>query len=261
MPIYISRVRIFAFIIPQKIGIVNKFANFKQTSDMYKKFLPATLLFAILLVLFAFYGVKTGAATTAFSLAEECKKIYLTFDDGPSTVVTNRILDILSEERVKATFFIVSDRAKTRQETLKRIADEGHTLGVHSASHEYAKIYASDEALLRDADECAEFIRETTGVTPTVYRFPGGGSTAKERQSELLRAKGYRIVGWNAVNGDEEIIGANADLLVEEAVKTSRGKNTVILLMHDSAHHKETAEALPRIISYYRAQGYVFCAY
>ena len=228
---------------------------------MYKRFLPATLLFAILLVLFACLGVKTGAATTTFSLAAERKEIYLTFDDGPSTVVTNRILDILAEERIKATFFIVSDRAKTRKETLQRIANEGHTLGVHSASHEYAKIYASDEALLRDVNECADFIRDTTGVTPTVYRFPGGGSSAKARQTELLRAKGYRVIGWNAVNGDEEIAGADADLLVEETVKTSQGKDTVILLMHDSAHHKETAEALPRIIAYYRAQGYAFCAF
>lgn len=228
---------------------------------MYRKFLPATLLFAILLVLFAFFGANTNASAAVFSLAEERKEIYLTFDDGPSTVVTNRILDVLAEEQVKATFFIVSDRAKTRQETLKRIAAEGHTLGVHSATHEYAEIYASDEALLRDVDECAQFIRNTTGVTPTVYRFPGGGSPAKERQTGLLQAKGYRVVGWNAVNGDEEIMGANADLLVEEAVKTSQGKNTVILLMHDSAHHKETAEALPRIIAYYRAQGYVFRAY
>lgn len=227
---------------------------------MYKKLLPATLLFAFMLTLFAFLGVRTETTST-FSLAEERKEIYLTFDDGPSTVVTNRILDTLKEENVKATFFIVSDRAQTRKETLRRIVAEGHTVGVHSASHEYSKIYASDEALLSDVDECAAFIKETTGITPTVYRFPGGGSSARERQTALLREKGYRVVGWNAVNGDEEIYGANADTLVQEALKTSAGKNSVVLLMHDSAHHKETANALPRIIAYYREQGYVFCAF
>lgn len=228
---------------------------------MYKKFLPATLLFAILLVLFAFFGVFNGETATVFSLAQEQKRIYLTFDDGPSTVVTNRILDILKEENVKATFFIVSDRAKTRKETLLRIAEEGHTLGVHSATHDYAQIYASDEALMKDVDECAEFVKSVTGVTPTVYRFPGGGSADKERQTALIREKGYRVAGWNAVNGDEEIPGAHADILVEETVKTSQGKNSVVLLMHDSAHHKETAAALPRIIEYYRGQGYEFCAF
>jgi peptidoglycan/xylan/chitin deacetylase (PgdA/CDA1 family) len=229
---------------------------------MYKKILPVTLLFAFLLTVFAFLGLRNNAETTAtFSFAEERKQVYLTFDDGPSTVVTNSILDTLKEEHVKATFFIVSDRAKTRQETLKRISAEGHTLGVHSATHEYNKIYASDEALLRDVNECAEYIRSVTDVTPRVYRFPGGGSSAKERQTALLEQKGYRVVGWNAVNGDEEKKGASADELYREAVTTSQGKNRVVLLMHDSAHHKETAKALPRIIAYYREQGYEFCAF
>lgn len=232
-----------------------------QTLNMQKKYIPATLLLVILLVLFACFGVQMQNTAPVFSLAEERKVIYLTFDDGPSTVVTNRILDTLGKEHIKASFFIVSDRARTRTETLKRIADEGHTLGVHSATHEYTKIYASDEALLNDVDECAAFIRKTTGVIPTVYRFPGGGSKDRERQTALLTRKGYRVVGWNAVCGDEEIIGANADILVRETVKTSQGKNPVVLLLHDSAHHKETADALPRIISYYREQGYDFRAF
>ncbi len=232
-----------------------------QTLSMQKKYLPVTLILVILLVLFACFGVQIQKTAPVFSLAEERKQVYLTFDDGPSTVVTNRILDTLKSENIKATFFIVSDRARTRTETLKRIAAEGHTLGVHSATHEYTKIYASDEALLRDVSECADFIRKTTGVTPHVYRFPGGGSVDKKRHTALLQARGYRVVGWNAVCGDEELIGANSDLLVKEAVKTSQDKNPVILLLHDSAHHKETANALPRIIAYYREQGYDFCAF
>ncbi len=219
------------------------------------------MLFVILLVLLTCIGAQSNATASVFSFAEEEKIIYLTFDDGPSTRVTNKILDILKEENVKATFFIVSDRARTRTETLMRIAEEGHTLGVHSATHDYKSIYASDEALMKDVDECAAFIRKTTGVTPAVYRFPGGGGANKQRQTALLCEKGYRVVNWNAVCGDEEIIGAAADTLVRETMKTSAGKNPVVLLMHDSAHHMQTAEALPRIIEYYREQGYVFCAY
>ena len=148
---------------------------------MQKKYVPFLLFFAVLLVFAAHLGARLTAGTPAFSLAEaaEEKCVYLTFDDGPSTVVTNRILDTLKEESVKATFFIVSDRVSGREETLRRIVREGHTVGVHSATHDYGAIYASDEALLADADACAAVIRRVTGVTPRVYRFPGGGVEAE----------------------------------------------------------------------------------
>ena len=121
---------------------------------MQKRFLPAMLLFSVLLAMFVACGLQLERTTAAFSFAaaENARRVYLTFDDGPSTVVTGRVLDILKEEHIKATFFIVSDMAKTRQETLLRIAEEGHSLGVHSASHDYQRIYSSDEALLADID-------------------------------------------------------------------------------------------------------------
>lgn len=227
---------------------------------MQKKFIPCAVFFVILLIVLAHYGAKLSVAPT-FAFAQEQKEIYLTFDDGPSTKVTNRILDILKEEDVKATFFIVSDRAETRTETLRRIAQEGHTLGVHSKSHEYSEIYASDEALMRDVDACAAFIERTVGVTPHVYRFPGGGTRFRERQTKLLENKGYRVVGWNAVCGDEEIPGASEEILYETAVKTSASKKPVVLLLHDSATHMATANALPRIIAHFREAGYVFRAF
>lgn len=227
---------------------------------MQKKYIPLTVFFVVLLVFLAHFGARM-ASVPAFTYAES-KEVYLTFDDGPSTVVTGRILDVLRKEKVKATFFIVSDRAETRKETLLRIAKEGHTLGVHSKTHDYSKIYASDESLLKDAEACADFIYRVTGVTPRVYRFPGGGRESdKARQKKLLEDKGYRVVGWNAVCGDEEIPHASAATLLKTAVETSVGKNRVVLLLHDSAPHKATADALPDIISHYREAGYVFRAF
>ncbi len=228
---------------------------------MQKKFLAPALVLVALLTILAFLGMRAMEATPAISLAEEKREVYLTFDDGPSTVVTGRVLDILKEEQIKATFFIVSDRAYNREDTLRRIAAEGHTLGVHSATHDYHEIYASDEALLKDVSKCENVIARVTGVRPTVYRFPGGGSSAKARQTKLLEQRGYRVVGWNAVCGDEEIWNASPETLVQETMKTSQGKQPVILLLHDSAPHKATAEALPHIISYYREQGYTFCQF
>lgn len=228
---------------------------------MQKRYVPWILFFAVLLVFASHLGARLTAGEPAFSFAEaEEKCVYLTFDDGPSTVVTNRILDTLQRERVKATFFVVSDRVGGREETLRRIVREGHTVGVHSATHVYREIYASDAALLADVEKCASVIRETTGVTPHVYRFPGGGGKDAARQSALLESKGYRVVRWNAECGDAGT-GGTADELFEKSVRTAQGKAHVVLLMHDSAFRKTTAEALPRIIDWFRAQGYAFCAY
>ncbi len=229
---------------------------------MQRKFLAPVLILVALLTLLAFFGMRAVAAPV-MSLAEGQndvvqKEVYLTFDDGPSTVVTSRILDVLEEENVKATFFIVSDRVSKREEVLKRIATNGHTLGVHSASHDYSRIYASDAALLKDISTCADCIFRITGTTPHVYRFPGGGLKDLAHKQALVEAQGYRVVKWNAVCGDEEIPHASPKRLLEETIATSRGKHSVVLLLHDSAPHKATAEALPAIISYFRDNGYLF---
>ena len=134
-------------------------------------------------------------------------------------------------------------------------------MGVHSKSHVYSEIYASEETLLKDVDACANVITQTTGIIPHVYRFPGGGMKYREHYTRLLEPKGYTVVRWNSVCGDEEIMGASAETLAQTAAQSSRGKKNVVLLLHDSSSHTATAEALPAIIEYFRTNGYVFCAY
>ena len=225
---------------------------------MQKKYIPLLIFFTALLAFAVHLGARLTAEVPAFSLADEEKRIYLTFDDGPSTVVTNRVLDILREEGVQATFFIVSDRVAGREETLRRIVREGHTVGVHSKTHRYGEIYASDEALLGDVRACAETVEQITGTKPRFYRFPYGGGTARQR--DLLEAQGYTVVGWNAVCGDTDL-SLGAEALVKESLKTAGTRGNVVLLLHDGAPHKATAEALPAIISAFRARGYAFCAF
>ena len=225
---------------------------------MQKRYIPIAVFFVVLLIILAHFSGRASAVPASFTYAEE-KSVYLTFDDGPSNSVTPRILDTLKEENVKATFFVVSDRAHGREEILKRIVEEGHSVGVHSATHIYSEIYASNEALLKDIDKCAAFIKETTGVAPTLYRFPGG-SRNKARRA-LVEGHGYRIVDWNAVCGDEEIQHASADALVKTALDTAKGKSKVVLLLHDSASHKATAAALKKMIVSFREQGYTFLSY
>lgn len=228
---------------------------------MQKKYIPFAALLVIMLVILAHIGIRLTAAVPAFTFAEEEKEIYLTFDDGPSSKVTPRILDILEKEDVKATFFVVGDRIGGREDILRRIVHDGHTVGVHSQTHDYSQIYASDKALLADVDACAAAIKRVTGNAPTVYRFPFGGTKDRKRLARLVEEKGYRVVGWNAVCGDEEIAHANADTLFMQTVKTSKGIRKVVLLCHDSTTHTPTAEALPRIIAHFRKEGYVFRAF
>lgn len=227
---------------------------------MQKRYFPIAILFALLLILLAHYSGRALAVPTSFTYAEEQKRVYLTFDDGPSDAVTVAVLDTLKAENVKATFFIVSERAKNRKEILRRTYREGHTLGVHSQTHKYDVIYASQKALLDDIAACADFIEKTAGVKPNVYRFPGGSFPHRQMRRAVENA-GYRIVDWNAVCGDEEIPRADARTLVKRTVETARRKHTVILLMHDSAPHRATAEALPEIIGFFKEQGYAFCTF
>ena len=227
---------------------------------MQKKFIPAAVLFVILLVLIAHFGARLATVPT-FTHADEENRVYLTFDDGPSTIVTNAVLDVLEEENVKATFFVVGLRVEGRENTLKRIAAEGHTIGIHSHTHDYKKIYASEEAFLADIDACAAIIEKVAGVTPRVYRFPGGGLNHEIKYAPLVEERGYQVVRWNAVSGDAEIPHASKEALVQRTVDTSKGKRRVVLLMHDSARNFAAAEALPEIIAHFRAEGYGFYTY
>ena len=226
---------------------------------MQKRYIPIAIFFTVLLLILAHFSGRALAVPASFTYAES-KQVYLTFDDGPSDSVTTPILDTLKRERIKATFFVVSDRGHGREEILKRMAREGHTIGVHSATHKYSEIYASDEALLKDIDECAAFIKKTTGIAPTYYRFPGGSFTHEERRA-LVTDHGYTIVDWNAECGDGNNNGMPAETLVKTVLQTAEDKAKVVLLLHDSAFCKSTRDALPSIISEFRARGYTFCAF
>lgn len=108
------------------------------------------------------------------------RKVYLTFDDGPSGN-TGEILDILAEYDVKATFFVVGKEEEKYQPLYKRIVEEGHTLAMHSYSHKYDEIYQSKESFAADLSKLQEFLYDTTGVWCRYCRFPGGSSNTVSR--------------------------------------------------------------------------------
>lgn len=223
---------------------------------MQKRWIPVVIFCLAVVLMLAAHLCGRSMATPVFTFADSEKEVYLTFDDGPSTSVTRPILDTLKKEGIKATFFVVGDRVYGREDILKRIAVEGHTIGVHSQTHHYNEIYASDEAFEKDVKACAGVIERVTGIFPSVYRFPGGGRHPSKE--EILKKLGYEIVWWNCVCGDAEIENADVDTLLNTTIATSAGKRRVVVLMHDSASHKHTAEALPKIIDHFRENNYTF---
>lgn len=213
------------------------------------------LLLAIIIALIA--GITPPKTTLTFANSGE-KVIYLTFDDGPSDRVTPKILDVLKDENVKATFFIVGKNAVRRKEILRRAVSEGHTLGVHSYSHIYNEIYSSSQSLLADIDKCNEVIKEITGAPASVYRFPGGSFFLSDSLKQAVVDKGMTYVDWNASLNDAELQNPTPDSLFDTAVATSANRTKVILLAHDTTDKTATAEALKNVITYFKQQGYKF---
>ncbi|MCR5502431.1 MAG: polysaccharide deacetylase [Lachnospiraceae bacterium] len=180
------------------------------------------------------------------------KKVYLTFDDGPSAN-TDRILDILKEYDVKATFFVTGAMKESYTDELKRITEEGHTLGMHSYSHRYSEIYTSKEAFQEDLDRLQEFLYETTGVWPRIYRFPGGSSNTVSRIPvtdfiDCLNEEGIVYYDWNIMSGDAVEGSLSAERITKNCLAGLDSYDECVILMHDSADRDTTVDALPGII-------------
>ena len=187
--------------------------------------------------------------------------IYLTFDDGPSAR-TGEILDVLKEKNVKATFFVIGSQGEANAQLLKRIVDEGHTIAMHTSSHNYTKIYASVEDYLADMYQIFTQIRETTGVTPTLFRFPGGSinnynsGISHELIAEMLR-RGFVPFDWNISSRDAATVKLlPAEALVNNVVNDAKKMPYGIVLMHDSAAKTTTAKAVGPMIDQLREMGF-----
>ncbi len=185
-------------------------------------------------------------------LYPDYRKVYLTFDDGPSSN-TEAILEILDRYGVKATFFVVGKTDEHSQEMYRRIIEAGHTLGMHSYSHRYGEIYASTEAFTEDLEKIRGYLYEMTGQTSCFYRFPGGSSNALSSTDvqeliDVLDERGILYFDWNVVNGDAGSVKLSAAQLADNVTNNMERYRTAIVLMHDAAGKPATVEALPTII-------------
>lgn len=179
------------------------------------------------------------------------RRVYLTFDDGPSSN-TNRILDILDEYGVKATFFVCGNERYTAE--YQRIVEEGHSLGMHSYSHKFREIYQSPDAFRADMDRLHDYLYEVTGVDSRLVRFPGGSSNTicdKDIMQELiaeLSQEGIAYFDWNISSGDATSGYISAERIADNVLKNIGRYHTSVILMHDAAGKDTTVEALPIII-------------
>ncbi len=183
---------------------------------------------------------------------ESIKKVCLTFDDGPSEH-TDEILDILAEYDVKATFFVTGHEGM--EDRYRRIACEGHTLGMHSWSHDYTKLYEDVDAFAEDFEKLHSYLYDVTGVDSRFFRFPGGSSNRVSKVPiadyiDYLDDGGYSYFDWNASAEDAVKGTKSSDQIVKEVLSQieSRDTDTIVVLMHDAPGRQTTVDALPEII-------------
>lgn len=180
------------------------------------------------------------------------RKVYLTFDDGPS-IYTDDILDILELYGVKATFFVVGSDDEEYAPLYNRIVEEGHSIGMHSYSHKYTEIYESLDSFKADVEKIRGLIKDKTGVECSLYRFPGGSSNSigKEHIQEYiayLDEEGIAYYDWNVSSGDATGVPLSVDDIVKNSTLELEKYNSAYILLHDSSTKKNTVEALPKII-------------
>lgn len=198
------------------------------------------------------------------------KVVFLTFDDGTSTTVTPKILKTLKENDVHATFFVTGENIEgggdKAKDLLRQELADGHAIANHSYSHDYKKLYPNRnldlEAFKEDFAKTDELLKEVLGkyFSTRVIRCPGGKMSWKgmDALDNYLDENNMASIDWNALNKDAEGPKKSADQLVQEAINTSKGKEMVVLLMHDTYGKEETAKALPQIIKYFKDNGYKF---
>ena len=164
---------------------------------------------------------------------EEVKTAYLTFDDGPSAN-TEKILDFLAANNIKATFFVVGKSG--HDDLYKRIVDEGHTLAIHSNTHEYNEIYVSVDTISK--------------------RY--GSDNIMDKIVSKVKEEGYSYFDWNVDSSDATAVRQDKNVIVQSVLEGAKNKKEAVVLMHDAAAKTTTVDALPEIVEGLRKEGFVF---
>ena len=190
---------------------------------------------------------------------DDIHKVYLTFDDGPSSN-TDKILDILKQYDVKATFFVIGKLDDESKARYQRIVSEGHTLGIHSYSHKYSSLYENLDGFVNDFSEMQNLLYKVTGQECLYYRFPGGSSnhvsnTDMSEFIKYLNSQGITYFDWNVSSGDATAMAYSPEELVANVMKDVVKYKTSVVLMHDAETKIKTVEALAPMIEQLQGMG------
>ncbi|WP_094701573.1 exo-beta-N-acetylmuramidase NamZ domain-containing protein [Brevibacillus laterosporus] len=212
--------------------------------------------------------------TTTTKPVSAQKVAHLTFDDGPSNV-TVQILDVLKQHNIKATFFVLGRNVKGNEAILQRMIAEGHTIGNHTYSHDYNKIYKNPQAFFTDLKQAEVEIQKITGEKPSMIRFPGGSNNGVSKKAQdttiygankwvmndiVKEAKnqGYSYFDWNVSSGDARSNSYSPQEVIRNVKNGSANKHEVVILMHDTKAKESTLKALPQVIADLQKQGFTF---
>ena len=220
---------------------------------------------------YSYDAKKVADKLSKYDYTNDGKKIvFLTFDDGTSKTNTPKVLDILKKEDVKATFFLTGQNIENggdeAKELVKQEFNEGHAIANHSYSHDVRKLYPGRtldiEAFKADFEKNDKLLKDILGkyFSTRVIRCPGGYMSWKgmEPLDKHLEENNMVSIDWTSLNADAEGKRKNAKELTDYAIKTSEGKEMVVLLMHNTYGKEETVKALPSIIKYFKDNGYEF---
>lgn len=195
------------------------------------------------------------------------KTIYLTIDDGP-TDHTDQFLDVLKKYHSYATFFVIGEMIKMRENIIRRIAEEGHSIGVHTYLHKYDVIYKSTEAFWEDNLRTRDMIKEITGIAPKIMRFPGGSSNTVSRHychkimttlAEQAESYGYVYYDWNIHPDDTRIDNKNVQELYDMLMNSIHSdQQPPIILIHDMPRLKNNPLIIEKMLDTAISEGYIF---
>ena len=257
----------------------------KRRNRLCAAFCAAVLLCVTALVIHALYHQEISdtdipndcfAQPVSDQMNEEAEETMLlkicclTFDDGPSKN-TEPILEILERYKVPATFFVTAQDVNRQYLPLvSEIAAQGHQIALHSASHEYSRIYQSTEAFWLDIKTLRQELSPVVDIdTVRWIRFPGGstntvshrygGSDIMKRLISQAEEKGYEWIDWNVCAEDATARHPNAAAILKNIQNDAKGRDLCVVLLHDTKATGQTVKALPQIVEWFQENGYHFC--
>lgn len=203
------------------------------------------------------FNRKTGTLKTSSTNSKKAngKVIYLTFDDGPSSA-TDDILKTLQEHQAKATFFMLSPHMQERPDVVKRIVEEGHSVGLHGVTHDVNQFYHSKQTVLGEMNEAQKVLESITGIHSVLIRSPYGSVPYLVKPfRKALNAQGYQIWDWNMDSRDWDLKNGKYVETVIEQIQQFEGNDATqpVVLLHDKSN---TAKYLPKLLGYLTKQGF-----